>query len=380
MAGLLALLWISGCGNDSDAPSTPAGPANNVKAALQEVARAEQPIYYEATGTVNPKTASTLSARVMGEIREITVRAGDNVKKGQTLLRIEGRQVSASLRQAEAGLREALQGEQAAASGLKAAQASADLAASTHNRYQQLLASQSVSRQEFDEVAARYYQAQASLAQAQSMRDAARERAGQASAAVAAARSVVEDTTLAAPYDGVITARLADEGDMATPGLPLLKIEETGGMEVHLMLPETHIGHVAIGDALSVSFPSQKNLPPVSGTITTIDPSANPATRSFQIKVALPGTPGIRAGMFARIQVPVGAAGMVLIPRTAVVHQGQLTAVYVVDAAQIARFRLVRLGRAFNDQVEVVSGLKAGDRYVAAPDAGIANGVKVEGI
>jgi RND family efflux transporter MFP subunit len=212
------------------------------------------------------------------------------------------------------------------------------------------------------------------------MQDAAHERSNQAKAAVASSESVFEDTTLISPYDGTITARLVDAGDMASPGLPLLKIEETGLMEVHLLLPETHIGHVAMGDIVSVLFPSQKTEPAVSGTITTIDPSADPATRSFQIKVTLPETAGIRAGMFARVMIPIGEGGMILVPEAAVVHQGQLTAVFVVDEQQIAHFRLVRLGRTFNDQVEVVSGLKDGDRCVAAPDAEISDGVKVEGV
>lgn len=374
-----AVLWLAGCGNNSETGSTPAG-GKTLKTNVQEISSASRPMYYEATGTVRPKTASTLSAKVMGEIREIKVNEGDIVKKGQLLLRIEGRQISASLKQAEAGLREARQGEQAAVSALKAAQASADLADATYTRYKKLLTSQSVSRQEFDEVEARHRQAQAALSQAQFMLDAAKERTNQANAATAGAKSVFMDTTLTSPYDGTITARMVDEGDMASPGVPLLKIEEAGLMEVHLLLPETHIGKVAVGNAVSIVFPYQKSETAISGTITTIDPAADPATRSFKIKVSLPKAPGIRAGMFARIMVPVGESGMILIPKTAVVQQGQLTAVYVVDKDRIARFRLIRLGRTFGDQVEVVSGLKNGDRYVTAPDVEMADGVRVEGI
>ncbi|RJP87302.1 MAG: efflux RND transporter periplasmic adaptor subunit [Desulfobacteraceae bacterium] len=377
---MLAVFWLMGCGNGTESENAPDASSKTVKAAIHEITSASRPIYYEATGTVRPKTASTISARVMGEIKEITVNAGDTVKKDQVLLRIEGRQISAGLQQAEAGLREAIQGEHAALSALQSAQASKALAESTYNRYKKLLETQSVSQQEFDEVEAKYRQAQAALSQAKFMQDAARERSNQAKAAVASAESAFEDTTLTSPYDGTITARLADAGDMASPGLPLVKIEETGLMEVHLLLPETHIGHVAIGDTVSVVFPSQKTEPAVTGTITTIDPSADPSTRSFQLKVTLPETPGIRAGMFARVMIPVGEAGMILVPKTAVVQQGQLTAVFIVGNDQIARFRLIRQGRAFNDQVEVVSGLKDGDRCLAAPDAEISDGVKVEGI
>lgn len=377
---LAAAFCLAGCDDGGDkGPAAPAA-AKTVKAPVLSITSATQPIYYEATGTVRPKTAATLSAKVMGEIKEVLVDEGDIVRKGQTLLRIEGGQVTAGLAQAQAGLREARQAEQAALSGLESAKAAAGLAAATYQRYQKLLASQSVSRQEFDEVNAKHLQAQAALSQAQFMLDAARERSNQASAAVASAKSVVADTVLTSPYDGVITERLVNAGDMASPGLPLLNIEEEGMMEVHLLLPETHIGRVALNASVAVSFPSQTASQAVTGLITTIDPSADPATRSFRIKVTLPQTPGIRAGMFARVRVPVGEAGMVLIPAASVVRQGQLTAVFLVGEAHIARFRLIRLGRAFGDQVEVVSGLKYGDRIVEAPDGDMTDGVKVEAI
>lgn len=369
-----------GCGTDKDSENKSTAAAKTVKAVVHEITSGNRPIYYEATGTARAKTASTISAKVMGEIKQITVNAGDSVKKGQVLLRIDGRQISAGLQQAKAGLREAQQGEQAALSAFQSAQASASLAEATHNRYKKLLTTQSVSQQEFDEVEARYRQAQAALSQAKFMQESARERSNQAKAMVASAESVFEDTTLTSPYDGIITARMVDAGDMASPGLPLLKIEETGLMEVHLLLPETHIGQVSMGDNVSVVFPSRKTEPAVLGTITTIDPSADPATRSFQIKITLPETAGISAGMFARVMIPIGEGGMILIPETAVVHQGQLTGVFAVDEEQIARFRLVRIGRTFNDQMEIISGLKNGDRIVAAPDADILDGVKVESI
>lgn len=377
---LAAIFWLMGCGNNKESRDTPAAAAKPVKTVIRKITSTTQPIYYEATGTVRPKVAATISAKVMGEIKKIMVNAGDTVKKGQTLLHIEGRQITAGLQQAEAGLREARQGEQAALSGFQSAQAAAGLAEATHKRYKNLLASQSVSQQEFDEVESRYRQAQAALSQAKFMQDAAMERVNQAKAAVSSAKSAFEDTTLTSPYDGTITAKLVDAGDMASPGLPLLKIEETGRMEVHLLLPETYIDHVAIGNTVSVVFPSQKKEPAIAGIITTIDPAADPATRSFQIKITLPEISGIRAGMFARIMVPIGEAGMILIPATAVVHRGQLTAVFIVDDQQIARFRLIRVGRSFNDQLEVVSGLKDQDRYITAPDTEIADGVKVEGV
>ena len=375
---LLATFWFAGCGEDIQPGNTPGKAPITIKTVVDVVKASSHPTPYEVMGTVQPKTAATISAKVIGEIKKITVNEGDHVQKGQLLVSIEDRQIAAGLRQAEAGLREAKQGEQAAQSALKAAKASATLADATYKRYKALLDSESISRQEFDEVEAKYQQAMSGLSQAKFMANAARERVNQAKEGVSAAKAIFSDTTLISPYDGVITARLVDPGDMAAPGAPLLKIEETGDMEVHLLLAESHIQNINIKDTVSVIFPSHQNKHVINGQIVTIDPSADPATRSFLVKITMPEISGLRSGMFARVMIPVGETGMILIPKTAVVSHGQLTAIYLVDRDNIARFHLIRLGRKFGDDVEVVSGLHKDDRYVVNPDHSVVDGVKVE--
>jgi len=148
-------------------------------------------------------------------------------------------------------------------------------------------------------------------------------------------------------------------------------------MEVHLLLAESHIQNININDTVSIIFPSYQDKR-VKGRIATIDPSADPATRSFLVKITIPEIPGLRSGIFARVMIPVGETGMILIPKTAVVRHGQLTAVYLVDRLNIARFHLIRLGRKFGNDVEVVSGLHKDDRYVVNPDHRVVDGVKVE--
>jgi multidrug efflux pump subunit AcrA (membrane-fusion protein) len=116
----------------------------------------------------------------------------------------------------------------------------------------------------------------------------------------------------------------------------------------------------------------------LEGTVGRIDPAANYKSRSFRVKVALPVDTAIRTGMFARVAIPVGEAGMLMIPTSALVHQGQLTGIYIVDDKQTARFRLIRIGRTLEGAVEVVSGIKAGNRYVVSPPPGIVDGARVE--
>jgi RND family efflux transporter MFP subunit len=373
---LLAVLCL-GCGKGGE-PEPSGRSLKTVKAAVGVVKTISESASSDVMGTVSPRQSAVLSAQVMGEIRKIMVREGDTVKKGDLLVQIEDRQISAHYRQAMAGLNEAAQGEQAAIAGLNASQASADLAEATYKRFKALLDAQSVSRQEFEEVEARFKQAKAGFLQAQSMRTASRERTLQAREALAAAESVLKDAAILSPYNGKVAERLVDPGDLAAPGTPLVKIEETGNPEVHFAVPESRIQNIRLKDRLSVILPSREEAP-VSGEVIAMDPSADPATRSFRVKISLPEISGLKSGMFVRVMIPSRNTAVILVPKTAVFNHGQLTAVFLVDGGNIARFRLIRSGRIIGDQVEVVSGLGEGDRYVIQPDHNVFDGVKVEG-
>ncbi len=374
-----AIILTAGCGEEIPPGTTPSKTPAVVKTATSIIELIEQPEFYEASGTVFARTAATVSAKVMGEIRKVLVQEGDTVAAGDILVVIDDSQLSARLQQAEAALAEANQGAFAAQAAFESARASSELAEKTLRRYEMLIENESVSRQEFDEVKSRYNQAAGGLSQAKSMRDAAQNRIEQAQAGLLAAKSSYDDTTVTAPYDAVVTGRLADKGDLASPGVPLIQLETIGSSEVHMVLPETHIRQVKVGDKLPVYIPSiQKEA--LSGEIKTINSAANPATRSFQVKVSLPDVPAIQVGMFARVLIPIGQSEMILVPETAVIAHGQLSGVYVVDADHIARFRLIRPGRFFGSQVEVLSGLKNGDRFIINPGQTVVDGIKVEEI
>jgi len=373
---VLTIVFVAGCSEEIPPGETAAGPHAVVKAPVMTVKTETQPVIYEAVGSVEAKTGATIAAKVMGEIKKITVNEGNYVKKGDLLIVIEDRQVLAQLNQSKAGLSEARQAANAARSAFESASASAKLAETTYARYKALMESNSVSRQEFDEVESRYHQAKAGLSQAASMRDAAAEKVAQATAAVAAAESAWHDTSITAPYDGRITTKMAQAGDMASPGMPLLNIEETGALEARVFVPETDIANINVGDTVAVDIPSVKKT--FQAKIVTIDPAANTSSRSFQIKVALPEISGLHTGLFAKVMIPVGTHGMILIPSGSIVYKGQLTGVFLLDQKNIARFYLIRTGRTFGDQKEVLSGLEDGDRLVAKINRTISDGVRVE--
>lgn len=366
-----------GCGDKIEPGTTDSKPAGAVKASVAVAKLTRHPYRYEAVGTVTAQTTSTLSGKLMGTVRAVNFREGESVKRGAVLVTIDDRQVAAQLSQARAALAEAHKAETAAISARDAAIAGAVLARATHQRYLRLIEDDSVSRQEFDEVEARYQQAEASVRQADAMVDTVRQKIQQAEAAVAAAEVSKKDARILAPFDGIVTAKMIEVGDMAVPGTPLLTLEKKGGIRVDVNVPENYIDAVNPEQKLTVTIPAMQNRS-MEGVVKTIMPAADPQSRSFIVKLFLPAGSDVPSGMYARVAIPMGESRMLLIPASAVVTQGQLTGIYIVDTGGTARFRLVRTGRVFGDSVEIVSGLADGSRYVVAPPPTLVDGSRVE--
>ncbi len=373
----LSFFLLTACGDKIEPGHSASGSARLVRAAVAVAEVTRQPAIYDAVGTVVARTTSTLSGKLMGSVTAVNVREGDFVKAGDVLVVIDAQQVSAQLRQAKARLAQARDAERSSRSALDAAKAGADLARATYKRYQQLILEQSVSQQEFEEVEGRYRQSEAALAQADAMVGAAGQQVQQAQAALTGAGISKEDARILAPYDGQVTAKMISVGDLASPGTPFVTLEKSGVYCVDLVLPESHIQAVAVDQAVTVRIPALKQLE-IKGVIGRIVPTADEKSRSFLVKVKLPENPSLRSGLFVRVAIELESIGRLLIPASAVILEGQLTGVYKVDDQQVARFRLIRIGEADNDRVAVISGVKAGDRFVVDPPPDMHDGVIVE--
>ena len=374
-AGILAV--SAGCGEkiEPGRSTAPSGPP--VKAAVVAAQAGPWPLIYEAVGTVQAETASTVAAKLMGTVTSVRVKEGDRVRHGDVLVTIDERQVGAQRLMAEAAMAEARQAEQAARAGREAAAAGAELAAATHRRYQMMLSQESVSRQEFDEVDARFRQARAALAQAEDMQKAAGQRVRQAEASLASARVSAGDAVVTAAFDGIITAKMVDPGDLAAPSRPLLNLEKAGGHRVDIRLPEAYVRSVRPGQAVSVCVEGPASSP-MEGVVDVVAPAADPESRSFLVKIRLPAGGDVRSGMFARVALAVGEDRLMAIPASALVREGQLTGLFLVTAEGIARYRLIRTGRRLGDRVEVLSGLSEGSRFMMDPPPGLVDGARVE--
>ena len=375
---LLPLFFFqAGCGEKIEPGTTSQTPPVVKDVEVGTAAIKEYPVLYEAVGTVQAGATVNLASKLMGTIEKVKVREGDQVKTGDVLVVIDQRQVDAGYRQAEANLAEAKKALDASMSSREAALASERLSRATYDRYLNLQKQDSVSAQEFDEVEARYREATAGVKRAEAMVETATARIHQAEAGLASASVTRRDAVITAPGDGVITSKRVDEGDLASPGMPLLSMDTTDGYRVDAILPENYFQEVKPGQPVRVTVPAirEEALP---GTIRTIVPAADQRSRSFLIKVTLPQDLEVKSGMFARVEVPLGRTSKMLIPPRAVIHQGQLTALFVLKDQDIARFRLIRLGRTSPEGVEVLSGLETGERFAVELVPQLRDGVRVE--
>lgn len=339
----------AGCHSDETVQSAA---VQSVTARVVKSRQEQAPILLRATGTVHARETAAISAQVMGRIEQVLVRAGDNVRAGQTLVVLDGAALQASAAQAQAAV-VAAQNQQAAADS------NAGLAASTLARYQKLQAEKSVSPQEMDEVTRRAQGAQAQLDAATAQTEAAREQA-------AAARTMLGYTRIVAPFAGMVTSRTADPGTMAAPGMPLLQIDRSGPLQLQAAVDESAIASVRMGIKVPVSMNGIAQ--PVDGTVAEIVPAADAASHSFLVKIDLPAMSQVRAGIYGAAEFPNGTHQTILVPRSAVVARGSLECAYVLDGNAIAQLRYLTLGATHGDLVEVLSGMAAGERVVDTPE------------
>ena len=418
-AAILAVTGVS-CKHDKTGAALPGDAGAAVQVSTLTVSRAMAPDVYEAVGTVRANRSSTLSAKVMGAVMSVHVQEGDRVTAGQELVFIEARDIDAQVRQAQAGqaqasagyaqalaglaqagsgLSEADAGIAAAEAGLAAARADADLASKTFARYSQLYDEKSVSLQEFDQIRAqrdkaaagvsaadkqvqamraKRKQALAQIDQAKAMVNQALAMGQQSSAAVDQAQVMRAYAVIRAPYDGIVVRKIAEAGQLASPGMPLLVVEEDSDLRLEAAVDESRVSGIHIGDSADVRIDALggESLP---GVVQEITPTGDSASRSFVVKVGLPSAPGLMTGMFGRAQFLTGESEKLLIPVSALVARGSLQGVFIVDSGNVARFRVVRIGDpAGRSDVEVYSGLDPGEKIVSENADSLTDGRKVK--
>jgi RND family efflux transporter MFP subunit len=375
------LLWIAlplahiSCGKHEPTGEPRASENTPIRVETVSVKQELLPETLDATGTVRSRATAVISSKTMGYIRQVHVRAGDTVRAGQLLVSVEANSLDANLRQAEAAVEEAKSAIPEAENGIAAARAQLELAEVTYKRMQDLLAKKSVSQQEFDEVTARRRLAQANLEMAQAKRAQLNAKIRQAEQSMKAAEVTRSYGEIYAPFAGTIVERTSEPGDLASPGRPLLTLEESR-YRLEVPVDESRIRNLRLGQLVPVTLEALGRT--LEARITEIVPAVDPASRSLIVKIDLPAGLPLRGGMFGRARFAVGERQAIAIPASALVERGQIASVFVIEDGR-AKLRLVTPGVRDASRVEILSGLTGNETLVARVPTGLADGLRVEG-
>jgi len=357
---------LSSCGAERPPASSPEAERSPIVVKTEALQLAQISDRISLVGTVTARSEAVVSAKLLSYIRSIAVQEGDRVSAGQTLVVLDDRELRARLDAAQASQAEAESAILAAGHGIAAAGSQLHLAEITHQRFEDLLAKESVSRQEFDEVDARLKSARAALELARSAKSQADAKRAQAEAGITQAEVMLSYAVLAAPLAGVITERMAEPGDLASPGTPLLRIEETAAYRLEVAAPESQLANLRAGQQLPVAIDVLGAAGPSEGRIVEIVPAVDRRSRTFTVKIQLPPSPAIRSGLYGRAFLPGSPRETLTVPASSVQERGQLRTVFIVQDGR-ARRRLLTVGERTEGRYEVLSGLEAGDRVVIEP-------------
>jgi membrane fusion protein (multidrug efflux system) len=337
LASLVFMLWLADLLHFGKiAPGTVPLQAVSEKGRVLVVQEQEISQELPVLAQVMSRSLAQVSSQVAGRVSAVSVAAGSKVQPGAPLVALSAREFQARLSQARAGQ------SQAAAQLTKV---SAD-----YHRYQRLVKEGAVSPQEFEAMEARYKTALAQLSQAQ--------------AQVQDAATMEQYTVVRAPRSGVVAERRAAVGDLAQPGQTLLTLYDPGDIQVEGEVNDEYRSHLKPGMTVGLTVPAAGYEGEV--VLKEIFPISAAQSRTFKVRTEKLFAPNLIPGMFARLTIPLGKTRGILIPKAAVRQVGQLPMAEVLVADQ-PRLQLLELGRQKGDQVEVLSGLRPGDRIIVPP-------------
>lgn len=305
------------------------------------------------SGEVTAKQTATISTRMMGYITKIYVKPGDKVSAGQLLVSISSDDILAKKAQVQAMITEA--------------EAASKNAQRDYERFKTLRGQNSVSEKELENVALQNTSMNAKVQMA-------RQQMNEVNA-------MLSYTNIRAPFSGVVTQKMMDEGSMANPGMPILTIEQNGELQIVASVPENYIQYVKVGDIAKIELKSLGAT--IDGKVSELSPSAFRTGGQYSVKLSIDAKDkeNIRSGMYANVLIPnktgEDLTSKIMVDKNSIVYRDQLTGVYVIDDQNQANLRWIRLGKSIGNQIEVLSGLSQNDRIVSKAEGKLYNGVKV---
>jgi len=311
---------------------------------------------FTVTGQIEAAHSTNVATRIMGYITKIYVKAGDRVNAGQLLFTVNSNDIQAKQSQVDAML--------------KQSEAAFHVAQKDFDRYTALYKQNSASVKELEQITMQYQTAKAGVEAAKGMQH--------------EVKSQLTYANVVAPFSGVVTQKLADEGSLANPGMPILTIEQGGSLQVTAMVPETEIASLKVGDAANVNVDAANKQ--FQSKLIQINPSSQFTGGQYIIKLSIPSSDAnkLMAGMYAQIKIQTktvtvksDTSNTVMIPTSVLVYRDQLVGVYTISAQNTAMLRWLRIGKTEGDKVEVLSGLAKNEAYIIKAEGNLYNGVKV---
>lgn len=327
---LLPAIALSSCGHGHKEAEQVELPAIQVE--TQTVERKEVPVFEEVVGTVRPKKEAQVAAKVTGRVLTMDAVPGMKVKKGDVLARLDVRELEAALERAEAAL----------------AQAERDV-----TRFAKLRESNAVSEADFEQAEARRQMAAASVRETKIM---------------------VENAVVEAPFDGTVTRKFLEPGNLASPDRAIFSMEDSSLLQLEIGVAESLAGEIELGDSFRVEISDTG----FEATVSEISPSADVGSRTFSVKLDLPNEEALRAGQFGRAFLPRGTRAAIAIPETTIISRGQMDYVFVAEE-NTAMLRIVRTGSSGDGSTEILAGLDPGEEVILSPPSVLQDGQPLTG-
>lgn len=401
----LAALALSSCRERQAQESAAPGPALEVRTV--KVERREGPGYVELTGSLAGGRSVSLSTKLMSQITSMAVEEGQRVKAGQVLAVIDDSDIVAMRNEAAAYRAEAAavlaevdavvaQGRSAkAAAEAGVAQAEAVLAESRKDleRTERLVEEDTLPRVQADkarlavkvaeeglkQARSAVSQAEDAVAQAEARRPQVKARQQQADAKDQQAVALQDYAVLKAPFDGVVTHKYFEAGQLAIPGQPILALDDVSGFKVKLAVPEALAAGLSTGSTVEVLLDGAEGIGrSLEATLTVLGAAADPASHVVNAEASLAESAGLMSGRFVRVRVPSGKRAKLLIPATALVREDEQCWVWRVSGGGRAARTAVDAGEESEGLVEILRGLSEGDAVIDSPSAELYAGVAVK--
>lgn len=349
----ISLMLVSACSSDDKNASTSANEAVKVQVYKAETTVPRSRVM-RLTGQIQALNKAELSFRVMGNLTSLPVIEGDYVKKGQVLASVKSSDIEAMKSRVQANIREA--------------EAMLSNAEKDLQRFESLFKSGSATQKELDDVRTGH-------AMAKSRVEAAHQAAKEVDASLDYAK-------ILAPFDGLITKKFMQEGQMAAPGMPVVGIEGINQFKVVARAPESQVRFLKKGDRAVVFIESAGA--ELTASISQINPSSAFTGAQYELTlIPLNEHPDVKAGMFASVDIQTksnyrSTSKEVLVPSETIVSRGDLDALFVVSNQNEALLRWVKTGKTREGMTEILSGLNQGDLVVSAAEGRLMDGARVE--